>query len=101
MLSAERYHGRVLKHARVVRNVLAYVLNNARRHAAQRGVTKPRGWVDPCSSGSEFGGWNSPLRNWTRMDKEDPLPPARSWLLRVGWRRGGLLRIDHVPGAVT
>ena len=35
---ADRYHDRVLRTPREVRNALAYVLNNARRHAVRCGV---------------------------------------------------------------
>ena len=34
---AERYHARVLRSPREVRNVLSYILLNARKHAAERG----------------------------------------------------------------
>src|SRR4029453_2178886 len=46
----DRYHGKVLRTPREVRNALAYVLRNVRKHRAQRGLaTPPRG--DPASSG--------------------------------------------------
>ena len=39
---AERYHVRVLRTPREVRNALAYLLLNARRHAARAGRTLSR-----------------------------------------------------------
>ena len=95
---SDRYHDRLLNTPAEVRNALAYVLNNARRHAASSGHSRPPGWVDPCSSGSDFDGWASALRAWTRYDRGLALPRAQSWLLKEGWRRIGLIRIDEVPG---
>ncbi|MGH7289526.1 MAG: transposase [Myxococcota bacterium] len=49
---ADRYHLRIFRSPREVRNALAYVLLNARRHLAKRGrpVAAARR-VDPASSG--------------------------------------------------
>src|SRR5262245_2198436 len=55
---AERYHARVLRTPREVRNTLAYVLGNARHH----GVWLRRGALDPCSSGRWFEGWSAMKR---------------------------------------
>jgi len=55
---ADRYHVRVLRTPREVRNALAYVLLNARRHAAQVGRMVSRALrIDPASSGRWFDGW--------------------------------------------
>ena len=51
---AERYNARELKSPRQVRNARAYVMNNARRHEAQRGREWPRGAIDPYSSWAWF-----------------------------------------------
>ncbi len=91
---ADRYHARPLKTPREVRHGLAYVLLNARRHAAQRGRRWPTDWIDPYSSGLGFDGWKN------RDPTEGGLcKRARTWLLRVGWRRHRLLRLDETPGA--
>ena len=94
---ADRYHDRVLRTPREVRNVIAYVLGNARRHGVvDRSVR--RDWVDPCSSAGVFSGWSAP----TWCDRRGPAPPvapAGTWLLAQGWSRaGGRLAPDHVPG---
>ena len=94
---ADRYHARVLRTPREVRHALAYTLHNARKHGMRiEGI-------DPCSSGAAFDGWRdrgvralaalalSPLA-------EPPVSAARSWLLRRGWRRHGLLGIAETPG---
>jgi hypothetical protein len=54
---ADRYHARVLKTPREVRNVLAYVLLNRRRH----GRTAQVYW-DLASSGVVFDGWRDRSR---------------------------------------
>jgi REP element-mobilizing transposase RayT len=94
---ADRAHVHVLRTPREVRNAIAYVLLNARRHAAKAGQ-KVRRWVaqaDPASSGRWFTGWRT-------MQPRAPDPPAvadpNTWLLAVGWRRRGLIEPDEVPG---
>jgi hypothetical protein len=111
---ADRYFARILRSPRQVHHVLRYVLLNARKHSLQRrsgmqrrdGVQRKSGvqrqrvfdrtWIDPCSSGQYFDGWRS-------------IPPAlpgrgatvaapRSWLLRIGWRRHGLIQPHDTPG---
>ena len=47
---ADRYHSRVIATPRHARNALAYVLNNARRHARQAGHVLEGAWMDPFSS---------------------------------------------------
>ena len=94
-----RYHHRRLGTPREVRAALAYVLLNARKHAAQRipATVASRFPVDPASSGRWFEGWADP-----------PAPPLdqpavarpRTWLLRAGWQRHGLIRREEVPGDV-
>ncbi|MEM6862018.1 MAG: transposase [Myxococcota bacterium] len=92
---SDRYHARILRSPRQVRNALLYVLNNFRRHQAQRGRRLPASFVDPLSTTSGFDGW--------RQRPPCPVaklatPPPKTWLLRVGWRRAGLLEPCMVPG---
>ena len=101
-LFAERYHARALRSPREVRNVVRYVLLNARHHAAERGERLARTWIDPFSSAPWFDGWRAPVchdADWLRALLRAPCPtaPPRTWLLRVGWRRHGLLAFDDVP----
>jgi REP element-mobilizing transposase RayT len=92
----DRYHLRVLRTPREVRNAIAYVLSNLRKHLAQAGARLPRAALpDPASSGRWFGGWREAP---PRAHDPPAVVPPRSWLLRVGWRRWGLLRLDEVPG---
>ena len=60
----ERYHARALRTPTEVRNAIAYVLGNGKKH----GVS---GDLDECSSATNAG-----------------LPKPRTWLLSDGWRRG-------------
>jgi REP element-mobilizing transposase RayT len=103
-LLAQRYHARALRSPREVRVAIRYVLLNARDHAAERGQQLARGWVDPFSSAIWFDGWRNAIRTdapWLRELARDACPtaPARTWLLAVGWRRGGgAIDVDDVPG---
>jgi putative transposase len=94
---AGRSHARELTTPTEVRNALHYVLSNARHHAAQRGATLPRGWIDPRSTAAIFDGWRNPPLTEHRFADYGTSPP-QSWLLREGWRRLGLLEVDTVPG---
>jgi len=90
----DRYHLRMLRTPREVRNALAYVLLNIRKHRTQRGLaTPPR--IDPASSGRWFAAWASEA-----LPARDPpvVARARSWLLRVGWLRRGRIEISSTPG---
>ena len=90
-LLADRYHMRVLKTPREVRNAIRYVLLNAARHRR-----KPLRTLDPASSGRWFDGWGGRARRASGGDA--PVAAAHSWLLRLGWRRLGLLDPLDVPG---
>jgi len=99
-LFAHRYHARALKTPTEVRYALRYVLLNRKHHDAEKRFNKT--WVDPYSSAAWFDGWSAPLRFemwWERELVEMKRPNARpqTWLLAVGWRRLGLLRVDEAP----
>ena len=93
---ADRFHDRVLSTPRQIRAALAYVLCNARKHGR---APRERGWLDPFSSARAFDGWRgislSPLAATPPV-----VAPARTWLLAIGWRRGGLIDPDHCPGVM-
>jgi REP element-mobilizing transposase RayT len=94
---ADRYHLHVLRTPREVRNALAYVLLNARRHLAKIGRRLPAAAIDPASSGRFFSGWNRRVHPETGLH-DPPVAPPHTWLLRVGWRRNGLIDPAEVPG---
>lgn len=89
---ADRYHSRALHTPREVRNALAYVLNNAHKHAARSNG------IDPYSSGAMFDGWREPVLRARTSTTALPVVRARSWLLTTGWRRHGLVSVTEVPG---
>ena len=94
---ADRFHLHVLRSPREVRNAIAYVLLNARRHLAKAGLRiDPQPRIDPASSGRWFDGWRA---HAARLDAHDPpVSRARTWLLRIGWRRHGRIAVAEVPG---
>jgi hypothetical protein len=99
-----RYHHRLLRTPREVRRALAYILLNARRHLAKRrGVARASAaGLDPASSARWFDGWLPKAANRIqepRGSREVARP--RTWLLRVGWRRHGLVDPSEVPGAAA
>jgi REP element-mobilizing transposase RayT len=94
-----RYHAVALRTPAQVRNTLRYVLLNRKHHAANKRFHA--GWVDPYSSGLWFSGWHAPVRtnawNYDLVSSAAPTRPARTWLLRIGWRRYGPLSFDDRP----
>lgn len=84
---ADRYHVRQLRTPREVRAALVYVLLNARHHGL-----RPLD-VDLYSSGRWFDGWSRKVVFASRS----AVAAARTWLLRVGWRRHGLIGLGEVP----
>ena len=90
----DRFHARIISSPRQMRNVLSYVLLNEHKDRARHGELVDG--VDPYSSGRYFDGWANvrprPPPTARACDCEPPVAPARSWLLRTGWRRHGLLR---------
>jgi hypothetical protein len=99
----DRYHAVILTTPRQVRNCVAYVMNNWRHHGEH---TRPlrRPWkIDPYSTALAFDGWKQREHHILRMRVPDgydgPLTwLPKTWLLREGWRRHGLLSIYEVPG---
>ena len=94
-LFADRYHSRILRTPREVRNALAYVIQNARRHG--RRSHGP----DRFSSAPWFDGWREHLECILPSDWPRPVAHARTWLVRIGWRQHGLVRLAEVPGGTS
>src|SRR5262245_2316590 len=93
---ADRYHLHVLRTPRAVRRAIAYVLCNARRHLVKLGRRLPAyASIDPATSGRWFDGWRHAME---RARDGPAVARPRTWLLAVGWRRHGLIRVDEVPG---
>ncbi len=101
---ADRYHDRILRTPREVKNALVYVLQNGVKHGVRflrnihsaAGRTRPIRIADPYTSAAHFDGWRTPPTFSQRF--ETILTPApHTWLLRTGWRRHGLLRLTDRP----
>jgi hypothetical protein len=78
-------------------------LNNWRRHREDR-AERARGWqIDPFATGWAFDGWKERAHTpfaWKVRDTYQPIPVwlPKTWLLREGWRRYGLIGLREVPG---
>jgi REP element-mobilizing transposase RayT len=102
----DRYHLEHLTSPRQARNVLAYVLNNWRKHgedrARNRDAQAARWNVDPFSTGALFGGWKERTDAelmWRWPETYQPLVVyvPQSWILRTGWTRHGQVSFHEVP----
>jgi REP element-mobilizing transposase RayT len=87
---ADRWHGRDLEGPRQVRNALVYVLQNHKKHSRSASL-------DPLSSAGSFDGFASALPGAFRSIGPPCVAAARTWLLRVGWRRWGLIGLTEAP----
>jgi len=85
---ADRYHRHDLRTPLEVRRALRYVLLNRQIWLERRGRSREMSGIDGCSTGRWFDGW-------TRKSppaRDGPVVlPARTWLLRIAWRRWGLI----------
>jgi putative transposase len=96
-----RYHHRSLRSPREVRRALAYVLLNARRHLAKsRGALRSAAaHLDGASSARWFDGWRPEVTSRIpEASGASEVARPRTWLLRIGWRRHGLVDPSEVPG---
>jgi hypothetical protein len=96
-----RYHHRSLRSPREVRRARAYVLLNARRHLAKsRGISRSAiAHLDDASSARWFDGWRPEVASRIQeASGASEVARPRTWLLRIGWRRHGLVDPSEVPG---
>src|SRR6478609_4978282 len=87
---ADRFHSRELESPRQVRNALVYVLQNHRKHARSAAL-------DPLSSAGSFNGFASPLPAAFGSIGPPCTAAASTWLLKIGWRQRGLIRLAERP----
>ncbi|MCB9905855.1 MAG: transposase [Planctomycetes bacterium] len=82
----ERFHDRVLKSLREVRNALVYVLNNHLKHGTLHDPCGVVGEPDVYSSGCYFDGWagRPPERE---AGGEGEVVVRGGWKLSHGWKR--------------
>jgi len=94
---ADRYHDRILRTPREVRNAIRYVLANGKKHAAEgREVAVPQA-IDTFTSAPWFDGFRETVtvRGIEAMPR--PVTDSRTWMLTLGWRRHGLLSVHELP----
>ena len=92
---ADRFHDRILKTPREVRNAIRYVLGNARKHAAEGGELAVPQSHRRLHLGALVDGF---LESFTmRSLPPRPTTDARTWLLTKGWRKHGLLSMHELP----
>jgi REP element-mobilizing transposase RayT len=90
----DRFHSRELPSPREVRRALVYVIMNAKKHI----LGAPS--FDPCSSAASFTGWTfPPSQALPRVNDGSVTQPAKTWLLRTGWKRHGLIGPAERPHA--
>lgn len=87
----------MLRTPREVRNALAYVLLNARKHWKERNGAAPPLRLDEASSARWFDGRKRRIRAPLVRDPPE-VAGAHTWLLAVGWWRHGLVDPGEVPG---
>ena len=89
----ERYHRHDLRSPTETRNVLRYVLMNTQKHYR---VIGDRNFADPFSSAATFDGFTRPPAVFDEPQPWSRVSP-RTWLLRLGWRRRGLIDPAEAP----
>jgi REP element-mobilizing transposase RayT len=89
---ADRYHDRILATPREVRNALAYVLGNARKHGQ-----KLLQALDRFTSAPWFEGWKERVNVRGLAGIARPVAAAKTWLLNVGWQLHGPISVWEAP----
>ena len=94
---ADRYHDRILKSPREVRNALRYVLGNGKKHAAEGREVQVKQAIDTYTSAPWFDGFRETVTVRGLEAVPRPVTAARTWMLTIGWRRLGLLSVHDLP----
>jgi len=94
---ADRYHDRILKTPREVRNALCYVLANGKKHAAEGREVHVPAAIDTFTSAPWFDGFREEVTVRGLEAIARPVTDSRTWMLTLGWRRHGLLSVHDLP----
>src|SRR5690242_7543651 len=101
----DRYHAEIITSPRQARHALSYVMNNFRKHQEDRRAPMSGWTIDWFSSAVMFPDWaeyGEEAFLWRWPDTYDPLVvrQPKTWLLRMGWKRGGpAISYREVPSA--
>ena len=101
---SDRYYAEIIESPRQARHALSYVLGNWRKHHEDRDPRLASWSYDWFSSAWSFPDWaeeiNDPFFHPPPPNYE-PLLVRRptTWLLRIGWKRHGLISYREVPSA--
>ena len=90
---SDRYYRRDIDSSRDMRNVLAYVFGNAKKHGV---IPRDAGVIDYLSSAWTFDGWDVKVVLPPEKIRWKP-PKLRTELLRRDWIGFGLLRVGDAP----
>jgi putative transposase len=91
---AHRFHSSSLGTPRQVRNALAYVLGNWRKHGEARAGER----IDRYSSAFALPDWSSGPVVFRKVPLLLPVALPRTWLLAEGWRLAGPISPWVKPG---
>lgn len=89
----DRYYRRDIDSSRDMKNVLAYVFGNAKKHGL---IPRDAAEIDYVSSAWTFDGWNVKIDLPPERVRWKP-PRPRTELLRRDWIAFGLLRVSGAP----
>ena len=92
---ADRYHDRILRSPREVRNAIRYVLTNGKKHESEGRQIRVRQAIDCYTSAPWFDGFREHLTIRGIEAIITPIAHPHTWLLRKGWRRHGLLSVHE------
>ena len=99
---ADRYHVESISSPTQVRNCLAYVMNNWRKHGCdKREPGFVGGRLDPYSSAVLFPGWKERTRKCFHFAPGFPFPITsrpQTWLLLAGWKLARPISVYETPG---
>ena len=94
----DRYHAKAVTSPRQVRATAVYVLNNTRKHNADRLVSRhlPKNWLDlACTSARHFHGWDGV--GHVEPDATSEVAAPETWLMKKGWLPHGRIRPGETP----
>jgi len=96
---ADRFHNRILKTPREVRNAIRYVLANGKEHAVEGCEVRVPLPIDYFTSAPWFDGFREVFTLRGIDLSVRPVVPSQSWLLTKGWKRHGLLSVFDMPAS--